>query len=128
MPNLIQNLLLVMFGASLGGGCRYLFTLLESRLSTPIQISTLLVNILGGFLAGLIAGYLLHKPDQAIRLFLIVGFCGGLTTFSSFSLEAMNLLQNRAYLSAFLLIVLHFIGAISATFAGFTLMQRLLLH
>lgn len=128
MPNIIQNLLIVMLGASLGGGCRYLFTLIETKLTTPIQISTLLVNIIGGLLAGIIAGYLLQKPDQTIRLFLIVGFCGGLTTFSSFSLEAMNLLQNRAYLYAFLLILLHFVGAISATFAGFTLMQRIVLH
>lgn len=124
MPNLIQNLLLVMLGASLGGGCRYLFTLIESRLSTPIQISTLLVNIIGGLLAGIIAGYLLHKPDQTIRLFLIVGFCGGLTTFSSFSLETMKLLQNREFLMALSLILFHFIGAISATIIGFTLTQR----
>lgn len=113
-----------MLGASLGGGCRYLFTLIESRLSTPIQISTLLVNIIGGLLAGIIAGYLLHKPDQTIRLFLIVGFCGGLTTFSSFSLETMKLLQNREFLMALSLILFHFIGAIGATIIGFALTQR----
>ncbi|PWD82786.1 fluoride efflux transporter FluC [Ignatzschineria cameli] len=124
MPNLMQNLLLVMLGASLGGACRYLFTLIETQLSTPIQISTLLVNIIGGLLAGIIAAYLLSKPDQALRLFLIVGFCGGLTTFSSFSLEAMKLLQNREFLTAFLLIIFHFIGAIGATFIGFIVTQR----
>lgn len=128
MPLLLQNLLLVMLGAAFGGGIRYLFTLMESYFHQPIQISTLLVNIIGGLLAGLIAGYLLQKPDQGLRLFLIVGFCGGLTTFSSFSLEAMNLLQRGAYLNSFMLILFHFIGAIGATFLGFYLMNRFLVR
>lgn len=126
MPLLIYNLFLVMFGAAFGGGIRYLFTLLESKMSTPIQISTLIVNVGGGLLVGLIAGYLLQKPDQGIRLFLIVGFCGGLTTFSSFSLETMTLLQNREYLNALLLIILHFFGAVGATFLGFYLMKKIM--
>ncbi len=125
MPILLQNLIIVMIGAAIGGGSRYLFTLIEYRLTTPIQISTLLVNILGGFLAGFIASYLLQKPDQTMRLLLIVGFCGGLTTFSSFSLEALGLLQNREYLYAFLLIIFHLVGAIVATFCGFILMQKI---
>lgn len=123
MPPLIANLLLVMLGASLGGGSRYLISLIENNIALPIQISTLTVNIIGGLLAGIIAGYLLQKPDHGIRLFLIVGFCGGLTTFSSFSLETMSLLQNREYLNSILLILLHFIGAIGATFLGFYLIN-----
>lgn len=120
-----QNLLLVMLGAAFGGGFRYLFTLLEKYFNQPIQIATLLVNIVGGLLAGMIAAYLLQKPDQSIRLFLIVGFCGGLTTFSSFSLETMMLLQKGAYSSAMILIILHFIGAIAATFLGFYLIHKI---
>lgn len=126
MPLLLQNLLLVMLGAAFGGGIRYLFTLLERYFNQPVQISTLLVNIIGGLLAGLIAGYLLQKPDQTFRLFLIVGFCGGLTTFSSFSLETMNLLLKGEYFNSILLIVLHFIGAIGATFIGFYCINRLM--
>lgn len=126
MPLLILNLLWVMLGAALGGGSRYLISLIENKISLPIQISTLTVNILGGLLAGIIAGYLLQKPDQAIRLFLIVGFCSGLTTFSSFSLETISLLQNREYFNSMLLILLHFIGAIGATFLGFYLINTLM--
>lgn len=122
----LQNLLIVMLGAALGGGSRYLLTLLEHYFNKPIQISTLLVNIMGGLLAGLIAGYLLQKPDHTIRLFLIVGFCGGLTTFSSFSLETMNLLLKGEYVNSLLLVILHFIGAIGATFMGFYLMNRIM--
>lgn len=113
-----------MLGAAFGGGTRYLFTLLEGKIDIPIQISTLIVNIGGGLLVGLIAGYLLQKPDQGIRLFLIVGFCGGLTTFSSFSLETMTLLQNREYLNSLILILLHFFGAVGATFLGFYLINK----
>lgn len=124
MPQLLHNLFLVMLGAAFGGGTRYLFTLMESKINTPIQISTLIVNIGGGLLVGIIAGYLLQKPDQGIRLFLIVGFCGGLTTFSSFSLETMVLLQNREYLNSLLLILCHFFGAVGATFLGFYLINK----
>lgn len=123
---LFQNLLIVMLGAALGGGTRYLMTLLERYFHQPIQLSTLLVNIIGGLFAGMIAAYLLQRPDQSIRLFLIVGFCGGLTTFSSFSLETMMLLQKGAYYNAMLLIILHFIGAIAATFVGFYLIQKIM--
>ena len=126
MPPIISPLLLVMLGAALGGGTRYLFSFLEGHLNAPIILSTLLVNILGGLLAGIITGYLLYKPDQEIRLFLIIGFCGGLTTFSSFSLEAMMLLQQREYLASLGLIALHLIGAIGATFIGFIIIQKLL--
>ncbi|MHC5226313.1 fluoride efflux transporter FluC [Ignatzschineria sp. LJL83] len=126
MPQLISNLLWVMLGASLGGGSRYLISLIENKISLPIQISTLTVNILGGLLAGIIAGYLLQKPDQAIRLFLIVGFCGGLTTFSSFSLETMSLLQNREYFHSMMLMLFHLIGSIGATFLGFYLINTLM--
>jgi len=128
MPSLIYNLFLVMFGAAFGGGTRYLFTLIESKMSTPIQISTLIVNIVGGLLVGILAGYLLQKPDQSIRLLLIVGFCGGLTTFSSFSLETMQLLQNKEYLNSLLLIFLHFFGAVGATFLGFYLINKFYGH
>lgn len=69
MPLLILNLLWVMLGAALGGGSRYLISLIENKISLPIQISTLTVNILGGLLAGIIAGYLLQKPDQAFVYF-----------------------------------------------------------
>ncbi|UNM96587.1 CrcB family protein [Ignatzschineria rhizosphaerae] len=128
MPQLLHNLFLVMLGAAFGGGTRYLFTLLENKIDTPIQISTLIVNVGGGLLVGLIAGYLLQKPDQGIRLFLIVGFCGGLTTFSSFSLETMTLLQNREYLNSLLLILSHFLGAVGATFLGFYLIHKIMGH
>lgn len=126
MPLLIHNLFLVMCGAAIGGGTRYLLTLLEGKINMPIQISTLIVNVGGGLLVGMIAAYLLQKPDQNIRLFLIIGFCGGLTTFSSFSLETMMLLQNRAYLNASLLTLLHFFGAVGATFLGFYLMAKIM--
>ena len=87
------NLLLVMIGGGLGCGCRYGISLLAVRLlGERFSWGTLAVNLAGCLLIGLAFG-LLEKGgafNQAFRLWFVVGFLGGLTTFSTFAWESLG--------------------------------------
>ena len=104
-----MNFILVTIGAGLGGGFRYLLSSLSYKIfPVYFPFGTLIVNILGSFLLGfLIFGFdekeLLHPT---LKLFLGIGFCGGFTTFSTFSLETINLLRDSQFLFAGLNIIL----------------------
>lgn len=97
------NYLLVSTGAALGGAARYwLSNQVYKILPENFPYGTLTVNFLGSFILGIII-YLfdskeLISPD--LRLFLTIGFCGGFTTFSTFSLETVNLIKNSEYFLA----------------------------
>lgn len=83
---------LVGLGGALGAVLRYLICLLPNKSDFPVM--TLAVNILGAFIIGIIAGVISARnvnPD--LVLFLKTGLCGGFTTFSSFSLETLGLVQ-----------------------------------
>ncbi len=85
-------------GSALGGVARYLVALAFHR-PTPLPIGTLLVNITGSLLLGFLARYATSSAGWSpeIRAFLTIGFCGGYTTFSTFSLEVAELLRVHAY-------------------------------
>ena len=90
-------LLLVMLGGAVGAGFRYHLSGVALRnLGPNFPYGTLLVNLLGGFLMGILAGTLVRQfttiQGEPLRLFLGVGVLGGFTTFSAFSLETVNML------------------------------------
>ena len=96
------NLLLVFFGGGIGAVCRFLTTThIGARFGSVFPWGTLTVNTIGSFLMGLIMGVLILLVEQRgslaisepARLLLTVGFLGGFTTFSSFSMETMSLLR-----------------------------------
>lgn len=98
----MSQLLTVALGGALGSVGRYLFVVHATRLmGMDFPWGTLGVNVLGSFLMGLLigAGTLVLEMSQEVRLFLAVGFLGGFTTFSSFSLDAMTLFQRGAWLA-----------------------------
>lgn len=91
--------LYVAFGSALGGVCRYLVSLL---LNTPkgFPWGTLGVNVAGALAIGLLSGWLSSRSGDAvaaIRAFAVVGFCGGFTTFSTFSNEAFRMLEGAQW-------------------------------
>ena len=99
---MLQNILIVALGGSLGAILRYLskifFTL---NFPSKPYFSTLLVNILGSLLIGLFY-YLSHLFDlrEGVRIFFVVGFLGSLTTFSTFSYEFINMIDEKAFVLA----------------------------
>ena len=91
------NCVIVGLGGCLGSVLRYLLGLIPLREGTIFPWKTLCINLLGSFLIGLVAALMVRRPDfdPRLALFLKVGICGGFTTFSSFALETVQLLQGN---------------------------------
>jgi fluoride exporter len=113
-------LLLVMLGGAIGAGARYLVgQAMLGWLGPGFPWWTLLINVAGGLLMGLLTGVLLRWGlGDNWRLFLGVGVLGGFTTFSSFSLEAVTLAQRGAMAAAAGYVLASVAGAIAALVAG----------
>ena len=119
---MIKEVLLVGSGSFLGGVARYLVALAMKGMHTVLPWATLTVNIAGCFLIGVLwALFCRGFGTSSMHLFLTAGFCGGSTTFSTFSKESVLLLQSGNY-TAFLLYVLgSAVFGIFAVMAGFVL-------
>ena len=112
--------IVIFIGGGLGATGRYLTTLACSKICACFPLGTLSVNIIGSFIMGF--GFLLFMEKISVpnefKLFLTVGFCGGLTTFSTFSLDVWNMFFAGEFLKAALYILLSIILSLGALFAG----------
>lgn len=91
---MLTNLLHVVLGGGIGAGLRYLTNVGALRLFGPgFPVATLVVNVLGSFLMGLLVELLAQRGGQRLAPFLMTGVLGGFTTFSAFSLDSMTLWQ-----------------------------------
>ena len=119
------NLLLVMIGGAAGAGLRYEVGRLTLRHIGPgFPWGTLTVNLVGGLLMGLLAGWLARGAgSEASRLFFAVGVLGGFTTFSAFSLETFLMIERGQYGIAALYIGASVIGAVALLFLGLLAMR-----
>src|SRR5215212_5823255 len=92
--------LIVFLGAGIGGALRHGVNVGAARLfGYGFPYGTLIVNVVGSFLIGLLAGYFAYRPgvDQHVRLLLTTGLLGGFTTFSAFSLDVALLIERHSY-------------------------------
>lgn len=122
-----MNWLVVGFGAACGAWLRWGLSTWLNAYHHALPYGTLIANLVGGYLVGVAVGFFERYPALPIewRLLAVTGFLGGLTTFSTFSAEAMILLQRGEFGWALGHIVVHVIGAIALCFAGFATYRAL---
>ncbi|MBT9370173.1 fluoride efflux transporter CrcB [Rhizobium sp. CSW-27] len=115
------NLLLVAFGGAVGSVCRYLTGILMTRLlGMAFPWGTLTVNVVGSFAIGFLTELVARKLNASMemRLLIVVGFLGGFTTFSSFSLDTLALYERGATAAALAYILVSVTVSLLATFGG----------
>jgi fluoride exporter len=124
---MIQSVLAISVGASLGAVLRWLLGLALNAAFPLIPLGTLAANLVGGYLIGLALAVFAAQPTLSpeLRLLIITGFLGGLTTFSTFSAEVTTLLQQGKLFWAGGAIGLHVVGSLIMTLLGLATGQAL---
>jgi CrcB protein len=118
----------VTVGSALGGLLRYAITRWTLTLSVGFPYGTVLINVLGCLLIGYFGTFTLQSGRYAasdnLRLFVMVGVCGGFTTFSSFSLQTFDLLRSGAWGRALANVLLSVVLCLAAVAAGHLIAQH----
>lgn len=112
------NLLVVGLGGAVGSMLRYGMTLLFAFLNLSGNLATFSVNVIGSFLIGILTGVC---REGTLLLLLTVGLCGGFTTFSTFSLQSVRLLQSGNLWEAALYIIGTLVVCVAAAWLGYQL-------
>lgn len=123
---MIRQLILVGIGGGAGSILRYLVSYYTAKSYTGIfPRSTFIINLLGCLLIGILIGLSETKIGLSpnLKLLLVTGFCGGYTTFSTFSAENFNMIQSGHYITAILYIMLSIILGIIAVWGGISLVK-----
>ena len=118
----MEKFVFIGLGGFLGSITRYgLASLVQNKTESLFPYGTMLVNISGCFVIGLLMTLFQERIviSQNIRLFLIIGLLGGFTTFSSFSYDTFALMKSGNFLSAGLNVGISLFGCLIATWAGF---------
>lgn len=122
-----KAILAIALGAALGALLRWQLGLKFNAPFPLLPLGTLAANLIGGYIIGLAIAFFASNPTLAPewKLLIITGFCGGLTTFSTFSAETVSLLQSGRLLWAMGVITTHVIGSLLMTLAGLATWQWL---
>jgi CrcB protein len=119
---MVKQVLLIGTGGFIGSVARYLVSRLNTRIEWfSIPIGTLTINVIGSLLIGFLVGISEKSPILTVewRMFLMVGLCGGFTTFSSFTGENLMLIRNGQVLSLLLYTALSILLGFTAVYLGY---------
>ena len=118
---MIKEIIIVGIGSGLGGICRYMISLLMNQTHNGFPWGTFAVNVAGCLLIGILWGVTsrFQNLSPSFSLFLMVGFCGGFTTFSTFSREGLTLLQANHYVFFSLYVIGSVVLGIMAVALGY---------
>ncbi len=113
--------------SSIGAFLRYQLTLYFYDEKSTYQLGILIANLLGAYLIGLYVGYIQHIStiSSIYKLLITTGFLGSLTTFSTFSMEIVLLLQKGLLSQAILWLIAHVVGALCCTYLGILTQQSI---
>jgi CrcB protein len=123
-------LVYVALGSALGGASRYLLGgLIQRLLDTTFPAGTLVINVSGSLLLGAILQYAVETPTLSpeIRALLTIGFCGGYTTFSTFSYETVALFEDGEWTKAVAYVAASVLLSLIATFLGFAAAREVII-
>lgn len=117
---MLKAILAVSIGSAAGGLLRWALSLKLNSVFPSLVPGTLTANLLGGYIVGFAIAYFMDATSipPEWRLLIITGFCGGLTTFSTFSAEVVSLFQQGQWAIAAAVIAAHVIGSLAMTFLG----------
>ena len=123
-----MSYLYVTLGSALGGLLRYALSRLTLSLDADFPWGTIFINLLGSFVIGYFGTLTLHgtryEVPENTRIFVMIGLCGGFTTFSSFSLQSFDLLRSGHWMRALANIVLSVVLCFAAVAAGHVLARH----
>ena len=120
------SLLAVALGSAVGGVLRWGVQLWLNARWAGFPLGTLLVNCVGGLLIGIALAWFARTPNEVLRLLLVTGFLGGLTTFSAFTGESLTLLQRGDIGWALAHSAAHLLGSLACCAIGFRIAKALL--
>ena len=123
IPDILKNTLFIGCGSFIGGAARYLISVAVKTISKGFPWGTLVVNLVGCLIIGLLWGFFSKNSNESSSwaLFMTVGICGGFTTFSTFSKEALMMLQAGNFMSLLAYVTISVIAGIALVAAGYYL-------
>ena len=123
IPDILKNIFMVSCGSFIGGAARYLVSITMKDAGKGFPWGTLIVNLIGCLALGLLWGFFSRNATEnsSWALFMTVGICGGFTTFSTFSKEALMMLQAGNFINLLAYVAISVIAGIALVAAGYYL-------